>query len=57
MSKILGMSIAQQLERLCQFRNPEDVWHFLEMHQYLIAVSNEVHASARKPSSPPAPPR
>jgi hypothetical protein len=45
---IAQLKAAQQLERLYQFRNPEEVWHFLEMHQYLVPLLMEAHSHIRK---------
>jgi hypothetical protein len=39
---------AQQLELLYQLRRPEEVWHFLEMHQYLASYLIEAHDHIRK---------
>ncbi|HWS83911.1 MAG TPA: hypothetical protein VN207_06595 [Ktedonobacteraceae bacterium] len=38
----------QQLEQLYRLRNPEEVWHFLETHQYLLSYLVEAHDHIRK---------
>jgi len=38
----------QQLEQLYQLRNPEEVWLFLEVHQYLVPLLIEAHGHIRK---------
>jgi len=45
---IAQLKAAQQLERLYQLRNPEEVWHFLEMHQYLVPLLVEAHDYIKK---------
>ena len=39
---------AQQIEQLYRLRNAEDVWHFLETHQYLAPLLIEAHGHIRK---------
>src|SRR6266436_8954534 len=39
---------AQQIEQLYRLRNAEDVWHFLETHQYLAPLLIEAHSHIRK---------
>jgi len=39
---------AQQIEQLYRLRNPEEVWHFLETHQYLVPLLIEAHDHIRK---------
>ncbi len=41
-------SEAQQLEQLYWLRKPEEVWHFLEMHQYLVPLLVEVPDTIKK---------
>ena len=38
----------QQIEQLYRLRNPEEVWHFLEAHQYLVSLLVEAHGHIRK---------
>ena len=45
---IAQLKTAQQLERLYQFRNPEELWPFLEMHQYLVPLLFEAHSHIRE---------
>src|SRR5436853_7031288 len=33
----------QQIEQLYRLRNPEEVWRFLETHQYLVPLLIEAH--------------
>jgi hypothetical protein len=39
---------AQQIEQLYQLRKPEEVWHFLETHQYLVPLLVEAYGYIRK---------
>ena len=39
---------AQRLEQLYQFWKSEEVWHFLETHQYLIPLLIDAHSQIRK---------
>jgi hypothetical protein len=41
-------SEAQQLEQCYRFRNPEDVWRFLELHPYLVPLLTEAYGHIRK---------
>ena len=38
----------QQIEQLYRLRNPEEVWRFLETHQYLVPLLIEAHDHIRK---------
>jgi bifunctional DNA-binding transcriptional regulator/antitoxin component of YhaV-PrlF toxin-antitoxin module len=38
----------QQIEELYQTRNAEEVWYFLEAHQYLVPLLIEAHSHIRK---------
>ena len=39
---------AQQIDQLYRLRNAEEVWHFLETHQYLVPLLIEAHGHIRK---------
>jgi len=39
---------AQQIEQLYRLRNPEEVWHFLGAHQYLVPLLVEAQSHIRK---------
>ncbi len=39
---------AQQIERFYRFRNPEDVWNFLELHPYPVPLLTEAYDHIRK---------
>lgn len=39
---------AEQIKELYQLRNAEEVWHFLEAHQYLVPLLINAHSHIRK---------